>query len=38
MKVVAAILIYDKKISNIRDEYLLNLQKLRKRYEKKIRS
>ena len=26
------------KISNIRDEYLLNLQKLRKRYEKKIRS
>ncbi len=26
------------KISNIRDEYLLNLQKLRKKYEKKIRS
>jgi len=24
-------------LSNIRDEYLLNLQKLRKKYEKKIR-
>ena len=25
------------KISNIRDDYLVNLQKLRKKYEKKIR-
>jgi len=25
-------------ISNIRDEYLVNLQKLRKKYEKKIRN
>jgi len=24
-------------ISNIRDEYLVNLQKLRKRYENKVR-